>query len=152
MNQTLVIQPRKLPKTIATVNEIAVVLLNVFSNHVSEANSITKEDLFKKLFGRFPKQDDLGDYLRWDFTRKAMHLLRQRSNCFIVNKYLNNSSEFFVAKTEKDAQYYVDRLNKNIKSMKLMQNRCLKSVREKWYDKRFDIMLPEMKIKQLPLK
>ena len=141
----LMVVTKTLPKTIQTTNAIAVRLLDIFQNHISEANAIGRENLFKTLFGHYPKDEDLGDYLRWDFTRKAMHLLRQKSNCFIVNKYEDRDSLFFVVKTDKDAAYYIDRLDRNIKSMKLMQKKVQKAVTEKWYQQRFCIAGKEVK-------
>ena len=141
----LMVVTKTLPKTIQTTNAIAVRLLNISQNHISEINGIERGNLFKTLFGHYPKDEDLGDYLRWDFTRKAMHLLRQKSNCFIVNKYENRDSCFFVVKTDKDATYYIDRLERNIKSMKLMQKKVQKAVTEKWYQQNFCITGNETK-------
>ncbi len=137
--KSLITVGRRLPKTTLAVHQIAEKLLEVFSNHIGQNNAITKDELFRGLYKHDLIRDDLGDWMRWEFTRRAMHLLRVRSHCFIANTSIRDYSAYFVVKDQSDAQYYIDRLDNNIARMRAMQKRCLRAVSEKWYNKTWQI-------------
>ena len=107
-------------------------MLNIFSKHIGSGNAISRGQLFKQLFGR-TEEPSLADELRWDYAKKAMHLLRQRTKCFVGSMRENGVWKYFVIKDNKDAQYYIDILDKNIKRMKVMQKKAKKAVDQKWY-------------------
>jgi len=41
--------------------------------------------------------------------------------------------KYFVIRTNTDANYYIDTLERNIKRMRVMQRKARKSVEEKWH-------------------
>jgi len=119
---------------ILRVKSIAFVIAQIFPKHIGENNGISKSKLFKQIFGQ-EDEGTLADELRWDYTKRAMHFLRQRTKCFISSKYdkITNEWYYFVIKNLSDAQCYIDTLNKNIKRMRIMQKRAMTAVEQGWY-------------------
>lgn len=115
-----------------TSANIAFKLLQIFNRHIGEHNSISRRELFKKIFGR-SEEISLADELRWDFVKRAMHLCRQRTKCFIGSRYDRGIWKYFVVESFTDAQYYCNTLEKNISRMRAMQQKAMKAVRQKWY-------------------
>ena len=132
INQTLKKDDLQKIKLLTTVN-IATKLLSIFKKHIGERNAISRGNLFKKVFGRM-EEVSLADELRWDYVKRAMHLCRRQTKCFIGNKFDGGIFYFFVIKDDIDAQYYIEGLNKNIKAMRSAQRRAADSVRKKWYN------------------
>lgn len=118
-------------KLLTTAN-IAYKLLHIFRNHIGEDRAISHRQLFRKVFGR-GEEITLADDLRWDYVRKAMHMCRQRTKCFIGHKYEMGVWKYFVVESFTDAKYFVNTLERNIGRMRAMQQKALKSVRQKWY-------------------
>ena len=77
----------------------------------------------------------MADEYRWEYVKKGMHFLRQRTKCFIASRYNPHTQEwyYFVVKSMTDAQHYIDTLNRNIKRMRSMQTRAVQAVEKKWY-------------------
>ena len=128
-----------------TTNNIALKLMKIFEKHIGNQNAITRGQLFKRIFGR-REEISLVDKLRWDYVKKAMHLLRSRTKCFIGSKRENGIWKYFVLETEEDAMFYIDNLERNIKRMRIMQRKAMKATQEKWH--RID-WLKEHKIQRL---
>ncbi len=118
-------------KTLAT-RKIAASLLNIMKTHIGSENAITRRALFYKIFKKKEDANSLEDYLRWDFAKKAMHLCRRKTKCFIASRYVNKSWVYFVVADDYDADFYVETLERNIKAMRAMQRKVRKSVRENW--------------------
>lgn len=116
-----------------TINNLAFKMLHTFSKHIGEENSISRPALFRKIFGRV-EEPSLADELRWDYVKRAMHRMRQRTKCFVGSRYVRGLWRYFVIKDTTDAQYYVDTLEKNIKRMRAMQIKAVKAANEKWCD------------------
>jgi hypothetical protein len=106
--------------------------MEIFPEHIGVKNAISKTDLFRKVFQRQFTMS-LADELRWEYCKRAMHLLRQRTKCFIGSRRGNVEWEYFVIKDSYDAEYYIDNLNKNIARMRQMQKKAMKAVDEEWY-------------------
>jgi hypothetical protein len=122
-------------KSIAT-HQIASVVLLIFKQHIGRDHAITKSALFQKLF-RLPFHDDkIVDFVRWEFARRAMHLLRQRSHCFIACQSNGVEHEYYVVDSTSDAEPYIKRLETSMKNMRLMQKRALKAGEEHWGTKK----------------
>jgi len=122
-----------LKRKIMTINNLMYVVAKIMEKHIGLDNAIDGDVLFEQVYGR-PRKPDYVDDFRWDYVRKAMHKLRQKTKLFIANtrsEYGNHI--YFVPTSEDEAQYYVDRLENSIKSMRLMQKKARKSVNEKWY-------------------
>lgn len=118
-------------KLLTTAN-IGMKLLCIFKNHIGNENSISRGMLFKKVFGR-EENVSLADELRWDYVKRAMHLCRKQTKCFIGSNNIAGVWFFFVLKDEQDAQYYIDNLERNIKAMRYAQRMATKSVENQHY-------------------
>lgn len=127
-----------LEKRRLTVNNIAETLLLTFRNHVGRSDAISRAKLYKHLFKR-PYNDTLADFVRWDFVGKALHILRQRSNCFITCELRGTEFYYFVVSTDQEAEIYVNRLENSIKKMRSMQKRAVRSVEERWYEQQWQL-------------
>lgn len=140
---------KNLPKNITwqdiTYNKISVSLLEIFRKHIGEDKSISKEDLFKKIYNMDYDIRSPSHYMLWEFVKRSMNKVRRESKCFISSKQNGHSTDYFVVKDQNDADYYVDRLNKTIKKMKYMMNRAQKSVDEKWYRQSWELKFQEKK-------
>lgn len=118
-------------KLLTTAN-IGYKLLNIFKHHIGEGNAISHRELFKGVFGR-GEEITLADEFRWEYVKKAMHLCRQRTKCFIGHKYERGVWKYFIVSDFDDARYFCNTLERNIGRMRAMQQKAIKSVREKWY-------------------
>ena len=117
-----------------TVNNIMYVVAKIMEKHIGLDKGIAGDELFFEVYNRERKPDYVDDF-RWDYVRKAMHKLRQRTKLFIANTRLPSGDFiYFVPSTEEEAEYYIQRLENNIKRMRSMQRKAMKSVREKWYN------------------
>lgn len=116
-----------------TTASISYKLLHIFRRHIGEYNAVSHNELFKKVFGR-SEEITLADDLRWDYVKRAMHYCRQRTKCFIGHKFENGVWKYFVVEDFSDAKYYCDTLERNIGRMRAMQQKALKSIRQKWYE------------------
>ena len=116
------------------VNNIALFLVELFQNHIGENKAISRSKLFKSIFN-IEDTGGLADELRWEYAKRALHHLRTKTFCFVVSKFDKYLGErkYFVAKTMKDAQYYVDVLDNNIARMRIMQKRAVKSIKMGWH-------------------
>lgn len=116
-----------------TTGNIADKLLKIMKAHIGFENSITRKALFYKLFLKSEDEDSLEDWLRWEFVKKAMHLCRVRTKCFISSCRDDNFIfRYFVVNSEEDTEHYIKMLENNIRKMRTMQQRCRKAGREKW--------------------
>jgi len=113
---------------------IAKELMKVMKKHIGIDANIGQKQLFKKIFKK-PLEDTLNDYLRWDFTKKAMHYCRTHTYCFISSYDGGDQWYYFVVEDKDDAQTYCDVLDKSINSMKKMKKKAYKAAKEKWYKK-----------------
>lgn len=129
------------------IHGIAYALVHIMKSHVGYGRRITKDNLFRKLFKHEYNDNDLGDYVRWMFAKRSMHLLRQRTKCFIASKQVDDEFYFFVVEDDKDAQIYVDRLEACIKKMRFMQTRARKAATDDWAHQEW--MLPTYWVKKL---
>lgn len=141
---------KNFPKNITwqdlTYNKISVSLLTVFKKHIGEENSITKEDLFKKIYEIEYDVRSPAHYMLWEFVKRSMNKVRRESKCFISSKQNGHSTDYFVVKDQEDADYYIKRLTQTIKKMKYMMNRAQKSVDEKWYREGWQLKYQEKKM------
>ena len=115
-----------------TTKNIALKLMDIMKTHISYDNAITRPEMFRQFFQK-EEEETLADWLRWEFIKKAMHLCRVKTKCFISSKREGHNQVYFVVETEDDANYYIDNLNKNINRIRAMQQRVMKSVREQWH-------------------
>ena len=122
-----------LRRKIMTINNIMYVVAKIMSGHKGLDKSISSDDLFKEVYGSDRKPDYVDDF-RWDYIRKAMHKLRQRTKLFIAsNRRTSGDFEYFVPITPGEAQIYIDGIENNIRRMRSMQRKAMKSVIDEWY-------------------
>ena len=131
VKQTLTRKDLVQMKLLTTAN-IAYKLLHIFRKHIGEGSAISHGQLFKRVFGR-DEEITLADDLRWEYVRRAMHMCRSRTKCFIGHKFERGVWKYFVVEDFRDAKYYCDTLERNIGRMRAMQQKALRSVRLKWY-------------------
>lgn len=139
MNTLVPIHNNKLPQAQITTRKLAEELIKVFNNCVGLEKAITRDKLFLRLFNKPYNQNNLVDYIRYDFIKKATHYLRTHSNCFVICKNDYTDVKFFVISNEEEANYYINTLNNSIKRMKVMQKKALTSVKQRWYNHKFEI-------------
>lgn len=121
-----------------TTRNVSIDLLGIMKKHIGQEKEITKEELFRKIFLRNP-ENNIEDWFRWEYVKRAMHFLRLKSNCFIVSRFTNNRYRFFVIKDRLDAEYYINNIEDKIRGMRLLQKRALKAYTEKWHKNNFKI-------------
>ncbi len=114
-----------------TTSNIAFEILKIFGKHIGRDNEITRGKLFKRIYAK-TEEASLIDELRWDFIKRAMHLCRLRTKCFIGSRYYRGIWRYFVVDDMGDAEYYINNLKKSIKRMESMQSKCAESVRKGW--------------------
>ena len=124
-------------------DKIATQLIVLMKEHIGISNAIDSKDLFHKLF-KFSYDDNMpSHWMLWEFTKKAMHNLRARSNCFISSARVDVGDSrqyiYFVVKDTQDADIYINTLDKLMKRMEYMQKRCARSVIEKWHKQEWQI-------------
>lgn len=130
IKQTLSRRDLSQMKLLTTAN-IAYKLLHIFRKHIGEYNAISHRELFRKVFGR-AEEITLADDLRWEYVKRAMHMCRQRTKCFIGHKFEGGIWKYFVVESFTDAQYFVKTLEKNIGRMRAMQRKAMHSVKKGW--------------------
>lgn len=121
-------------KRMLTTYNIAEAIIRIFEPCVGQRNAISKSALYKKLFNK-PFEDSLADFVRWDFTKRAMHLLRQQSNCFVISERREDDWYLFVVSSDAEVQVYVNTLENSIKKMRSMMKRAQQAVDQRWHQK-----------------
>lgn len=131
-------------KSLITTRNVAVKILTIMAKHIGRNNAVSREELFYKLYGQNFK-DDMGDYIRWDFAKKAMSYIRKHSKAYIVFDKRGTSYYYFVAKSHGDETFYVDFLNKTIKKLQGAKVRVVKAINEGWYKQSWGLDTRERK-------
>jgi len=116
------------------VKSIAREVMKIMKKHIGSNAEISQSDLFKKLF-KTNMTDDLTDWFKWEFVKKAMHYCRTHTYCFIASRQGGHEWYYFVIEDNDDSDCYCDVLNKNINSMKKMMKKAKRAAKEKWYKK-----------------
>jgi hypothetical protein len=111
---------------------IAERLGSILPHHIGRKNAISRDELFKKIFHRYPSDKSLADYVRYDFLKRAMHFLRQQTHCFVISHQMLGSYYFYVIDSQDDVDVYVNRLEQSIKQMRKMQRRAQQSFDDEW--------------------
>lgn len=123
-----------LRRKVMTISNIMFIIAEIMKKHKGIENAISGDELFKNVYLTDRKPDYVDDF-RWDYIRKAMHRLRQRTKLFIANtRHENGSYYYFVPTNEEEAQHYINFLENSIKRMRSMQRKAMKSVYERWYE------------------
>ena len=132
-------------EVVTSVNRIVGILLKLMKNHIGADNPITRRRLFVKIYNIEPELvSELQEFMMWELIKKAMHKCRQRTKCFIISQLRKVSAyssadsfggvwHFWVADDISDFHLYRDKINKSVKAMRSMVNKCQKSIDKEWY-------------------
>ena len=120
-------------QTIVSGPAVREAVQTVMQGHVGATKGILKEEMFKYVFGHKQRNNDLADYFRGVQLAYALSHLRSHSHCFIVSRRTEAGFEYFVVKTQADAEYYHKATNFRIKAARKMMKRCDKAVKEQWW-------------------
>jgi len=130
---------------VTNVNHIVLKLLKIMKKHIGENNKISRRSLFIKVYKVEPELlSELQEYILWDILKRGMHRCRQRTKAFIVSKLFKKSAysakdkiggvwHYWVADDVNDFHIYRDNINRNIKAMRNMVNKCEKAVDQEWW-------------------
>ena len=118
-----------------TISVLSDPLQTIMSAHIGHRNSITRAEMFKKLFGHKQRPNDLADYFRSITLSKVCTALKKHSFCFICKHKTKEGHEYFVAKTSSDVKIHKQYTDKRKKGLDHLHARCEKAVAEKWYKK-----------------
>ncbi len=125
---------RKKKKLEVTIRVIVERLFVIMRSHIGERNSITRAQLFYKVFGITESDcNELQEIVLWDFLKRALHRCRQQTKCFVTNRLVSSTYHYFVVESQSDAQWYTVRANKTITAIRAMERRAYKAARENWH-------------------
>ena len=125
---------------LTNIREIIQKLLVIMKKHIGEENKISHYQLFIKVYGLHPEDvSDLQEWVMWEFIKRALHSMRQRTKCFVISKQIPTGRfsrggiwNYWVANNWDDFSVYQNNIERNVLAMRRMVKKCEKSVREKW--------------------
>ena len=128
---------------LTNIRDIIHRLLKIMRKHIGEDNKISRNNMFKKVYGMHPESvSELQEWMMWEFIKKAMHRMRQRTYCFIVSKPTSLSRygkggvwHYWVANSGTDYIVYRDNIERNIRAMRAMVKKCDRAIRLRYYDR-----------------
>ncbi len=124
---------RKKKKLEVTIRVIVERLFAIMRSHIGEKNSVTRSELFYKVFGITESDcNELQELVLWDFLKRALHRCRQQTKCFITNRLTGSTYHYFVVETSDDAHWYTMRANKTIAAIRGMERRAYRAAKENW--------------------
>jgi hypothetical protein len=123
------------------VRSIIEKLLKVMKSHIGEKNKISRNQLFKKIYGISVEDvSDLQEWMLFQLLKISLNSCRRNTKCFVVSKQFSLSSmskggiwHYWVATTYSDYECYHANIERNIKAMRNMEQKCLRSIKNKWY-------------------
>lgn len=128
---------------LTNIREIINKLLGIMKNHTGEENKISRYKLFEKVYNlKVEEVTELQEWLMWEMIKKSLHRMRQRTHCFVISKQFPISQysskyqgiwHYWVANSPTDYIIYRDNINRNIKAMKRMVQKCNRSINNSWY-------------------
>lgn len=114
-----------------TLEQLIAILKKEFAKHIGEENSITIPEILKKHFEDYEDWSVWKKYTYIDILKKGISIVRRQGDCFIINK----SGNYFVIKTQDEADYYKNILTKDIVGMKKSIKKADEWVEEKKWKK-----------------
>lgn len=113
-------------------NEMKMVILNAFREHVGESNAITLDDLFEIVFHKPIYEVELYKRCYWiDIIKEIIRRLRGSNQAFIVHR----KKLYFVLKNQDEVNYYQKLCDDDIKKLNGAKIRAQKWIDDKLYDK-----------------
>lgn len=125
-------------KTLMTTKNIALKILKIMEHHIGFERGINRQHLFRKVYA-LDFKGDLGDFVRWEFIKRAMSYIRKHSKAFIVFEKVGTEYIYFVVKDKGDEKYYCDFLTRTIKKMEQSKKRVKRAIEEKWYYQHWEL-------------
>jgi len=102
-------------------------IIEALRHHVGDEKSITKYEIFVKVFDESPENFDLYKRLFfWNEILKRLHVLRKHMKMFVINK----GKLMFILKTKSEAEYFKKRIDNTIKALKTVKDKA-----DEWVDK-----------------
>ena len=123
---------------VLTREEIILRLKRIFKKHIGKHNAISKERLFKEVFGDIDRFSELELFYYWNKLRVILHDMRKNTFLFVVSERKMNTYMYYVLKTEQDFKVYSENVEQIKKSISRLQERAKRALKEKWYLKGFD--------------
>ena len=114
-------------------------VLKIMRGHVGVDNAITKQQLFKQVFGVEFSTSNYSHYFAYDILKSALHFCRKHTMCFIISKTNNRNVIFYVINSSNDVVAYHKDIDNKIKNMGAMKGRATTSVMEQWYKQAWQI-------------
>jgi hypothetical protein len=135
MEIEIITKQKRKKKIFATKKAIAKILIVVMRKHIGMKNSISREELFKAVFGFYSDEiNELQEVALWYIVKSAMHFLRQRTKCFITNRRVSNYQiEYFVVKDFEDAQCYSEIVHRIATQMHAMEKKAYEAVEKEFW-------------------
>lgn len=122
------------------VRQIAEQVLKIMARCKGSSRAIAREELFRQLYGVSPRSGNLMDYMRWVYVRRAIHLLRRRTHCYVCSTSVEQGVVFYyVPVTFEDASSYKSVLDCHIKGLQSAKRRVDQSVREAWHSEKWTL-------------
>jgi len=118
---------------IVTASPLLEKVTRIMREHIGRKNSLTAGELFKKVYGTI-----INEYKAFFYycnLQRAMTSLRKHSDCFIVSEKIKGTSQlsYYVVKTYDEADQYCKRVDKKIKGMHKIKEKCIEAVdKQKW--------------------
>lgn len=137
MRSKLLLKKKKKQREIVllTRHELNAKLAQLMRRHIGQDNFITKEQIFRELFGE-PKNYSNAQVmvLMKIIIPRAMNWLRKTTKCFIVHKRLSGYTYgYYLPRNRTDISYYDSFLKNLEKKIQYMRERAEKSIAEGWY-------------------
>jgi hypothetical protein len=135
MEIEVVTKNKRKKKIFATKKAIAKLLIEIMREHIGMKNGISREELFKAVFGFYSDEiNELQEVALWSILKSALHFLRQRTKCFVTNaRTSDHDIEYFVVKDFSDAQCYSEIVHRITAQMKKMEKKSYRAVSEEWF-------------------
>jgi hypothetical protein len=127
--------PENIKKGVKLTNKnVALVLADVLALHIGKQNAITKEKLFYKVYRKPYRKGYLQEFL-WDYIRKGLHYLRNKSFCFPIIDRTGRETLVYIPRREAEYKVYDDHLEECKKRIELMQQKAEIAQSQGWHRK-----------------
>lgn len=115
---------------IKSLHDIRLRLRNIFRKHIGEENSISPVELFEQVYGINPSSLDIFKKTYWwNVLKNVLRQMRSEDTIFVINK----GTKLFVLQTVQEAEYFKDKVDRDIERMKSIKIKADEWVEsEKW--------------------
>jgi len=118
---------------------IAQGLLTLMRSHIGRKKAIGKPALFQAVYAEPYDPESYEHFAKWDYVKRAMHVLRARSNCFVIGECTEQGWTYFVVSSETEAGTYVTAVEHNVRGLRKLQKRAVVAAKQQWHTKEWKI-------------